>query len=484
MPTPDRSARRFIIVGAGFTGSMLAAHLLRRSATPAGITVIERVPTPGLGLAYATPNPAHLLNVPADNMSAFPDDPGHFLDWLATREGQSAPLPHRDAFVPRARYGAYVRDVLAQARAAAPPHVMFDVLHAEALGAATTGSGVQVRLSDGQTLAADAVALCVGHFPPAPPSLRAPEVYASPRFIGDPWDHAAIAGVDPQATVLVLGTALTMVDTVLSLEDQGHRGRIVAVSRRGLLPHRHGPTQPFASFLGRREMPRTVLDLMIALRDDVRRARAQGLDWRSAVDGLRAHHHRIWQALPMEERRRFLRHARPFWEVHRHRIAPEVADRIDAARRSGRLEVRAGRLRGLELTAHGIDAVIDTPRSRLRGLDGPAHGTVAAGDGGLVWRLSAGAMINAVGPACDYARIRHPLVRSLLDQGLARPDPLRLGLDVTEEGALIDARGTPSDRLFAFGPAAKAPFWEMTAVPELRGHCAQAARRLWQVPKA
>ncbi|PWC52704.1 FAD/NAD(P)-binding protein [Azospirillum sp. TSO22-1] len=482
MPIPHMPARRIAIVGAGFTGSMLAAHLLRCADTPTSITLIERAPTPGVGLAYSTPSSAHLLNVRAYNMSAFPDDPKHFLRWLWAHDEDSTVPPSGHAFVSRAVYGAYVRDVLAQAEAAAPPHVTLRILQGEAVRVAEGGDGVRLRLSNGMAVAADALALCVGHFPPAPPAVAAEGVADSPRFIGDPWDHAAVAAIDPEATVLVLGTGLTMVDTVLTLENQGHRGRIVAVSRRGLLPHRHEETRPFKSFLCPDVMPRTVLDVLIALKADVRRAAAEGLDWRSAFDALRPYHHRIWQFLPPEERRRFLRHARPFWEIHRHRVAPEVAWRIDAARRKGRLEVRAGRLRALDLTDDGIEALVEAPPSRLRGLTVAPEEIVAVQGRGLAWRVRAGAVINAAGPACDYSRVRHPLVRSLLDQGLARPDALRLGLDVTEDGAVIDARGSASERLFAFGPVAKAPFWEMTAVPELRSQCARAAQRLAQAP--
>ncbi|MBP2314886.1 FAD/NAD(P)-binding protein [Azospirillum soli] len=448
------------IVGGGFTGSILAAHLLRCADGPTSVHLIERAAAIGTGVAYSTRNSAHLLNVRANNMSAFPDDPGHFVRWLGTRDGQDEASASGHAFVSRACYGAYVQDVLAEARASAPPHVTLNVVRGEVVDVMPKPSAVHLRLAAGVSLPVDKVALCVGHFPPSPPSMAAPEVLNSHRFIGDPWDLPAIAAIDPDETIMIFGTGLTMVDTVLTLTDQGHRGPIVAVSRRGLLPLAHEETHPYKSFLCPDVMPRTVLDVLIALKADVQRARADGIGWRSVFDALRPYHHRIWRFLPLEERRRFLRHARPYWEVHRHRMAPEVATRIEAARASGQLTVRAGRLRSLTLMENGIEAVF------------------AERGGGPVRSLRVGAVINAAGPECDYQRIRHPLVRALLDRGLARPDALRLGLDVTEDGALIDADGLVSRRLFAFGPAGKAPFWEMTAVPELRSQCAQAARRL------
>ncbi|MCW2239727.1 FAD/NAD(P)-binding protein [Azospirillum canadense] len=462
------SKRSVAIVGAGFTGSVLAAHLLRNAEGPTTIHLIERADTLGTGLAYSTANAAHLLNVRAYNMSAFPDDPRHFLRWLWSKDDGEAVPPSGHAFVSRARYGAYIQDVLREARAEAPAHVALNTVQGEAVdlavddGSAPGGrKGVRLRLGTGAKLDVDAVALCVGHFPPSPPPVPAPEVFASDRFIGDPWNAAAVSAIDPDAPVLILGTGLTMVDVVLSLDNQGHRGPIVALSRRGLLPTTHVETRPFKSFVHPQVMPRTVLDVLIALKADVRRAREEGYDWRAAFDALRPYHPLIWKHLPLDERERFLRHARPYWEVHRHRMAPEVAARIDALRANGRLAVRAGRLTDLALTPDGVEATV-----RARG-----------GEDGT-WTRTVGVIINATGTECDYGRIRHPLMQALLRRGLARPDPLRLGLDVTEEGALIGEDGAASDRLFALGPVSRAPFWEMTAVPELRSQCANAARTL------
>ena len=469
------SKRRIAIIGAGFTGSVLAAHLLRGAAEPTSIHLIERAPSVGTGLAYSTPNSAHVLNVRAYNMSAFPDDPRHFLRWLWARDDDrenggaaGAVPPSGHAFVSRARYGAYIQDVLREAQAAAPPHVSLTVTRGEVVGLSQDGDGgrngdgaIRLRLGTGPSLNVDLAALCVGNFPPSPPGAADPEVLASDRFVAAPWDWQALAAIDPDAPVLILGTGLTMVDTVLTLEDQGHRGPILALSRRGLLPAVHEETRPFKCFVHPQVMPHTVLDVLIALKADVRRARAAGLDWRSAFDALRPYHHLIWKNLPMEERRRFLRHARPYWEILRHRMAPEVAARIGALVANGRLTIRAGRLRALRLVPGGVEATV-----RARGAEDS------------VWTRRAGAVINATGTECDFGRIGHPLVRALLDHGLARPDPLRLGLDVTEDGALIGEDGCASRRLFALGPVSRPPFWEMTAVPELRSQCAAAARHL------
>jgi uncharacterized NAD(P)/FAD-binding protein YdhS len=92
--------------------------------------------------------------------------------------------------------------------------------------------------------------------------------------------------------------------------------------------------------------------------------------------------------------------------------------------------------------------------------------------------LEAARVVNCSGPGCDYDRIQHPLVRSLLADGQVRPDPLRLGLDVTGNCATRDRHGAISRRLFAVGPVTKGAFWEITAVPDTRDQCESLARHL------
>jgi uncharacterized NAD(P)/FAD-binding protein YdhS len=266
--------------------------------------------------------------------------------------------------------------------------------------------------------------------------------------------------------VAIIGTGLTAVDVVLSLLDQGHRGPITALSRRGLLPQRHAETRPYHDFMANEPAPESLLQLLTRLRAEIRVAQAAGFNWRSVIDALRPHTERCWRALPEAERRRFLRHLRPYWEVHRHRMAPQSAQRLWDAYRSGQLARRKGRL--MTIAADEADLVL-----HYRSRDGRMH------------HLRAAHVINSSGPQFDISRVDHPLVKNALQQGLARPDRLGLGLEVTSDFELIGADGTSVPGLMALGPLARGNSWELTAVPELRSHCARAGRLLAaQIPRA
>ncbi len=433
------------IIGAGFSGTLLTLHLLRRCPRTTRIHLIERNSRFGPGAAYSTGNASHLLNVPAGRMSAFRDRPQDFQEWLAASNPDTPP-----SFVPRGLYGDYIRRLLLD-EIRKPANAGRLKLSRGAVLAIEEGPRLGLRLDRERRIEADLAVLAIGNFPPEPPPGADPAFLDSRFYRADPWADDSFTDLDPTEPVLLIGTGLTMVDAAITLFDQGHRGPIHALSRRGLLPRRHGGGPVAAPCHD--AFPTQLGALTRFLRRESRRAVAEGGQWQSVIDELRPFTQDVWHALSHEDRQRFLRHLRPWWEVHRHRMAPAVAERIDLALVRRQLHIHAGRIGGFELAEAGVAV-----RYRRRGSGEPVELQVAR-------------VINCSGPGCDYERITDPLVRSLLDGGLARPDPLRLGLDVTGTCALKSASGAISRRLFAVGPATKGAFWEMTAVPDIRRQC-------------
>jgi len=415
------------IVGGGASATLLALHLARAGVGP--IRLIERGPEPGRGIAYGTVQPEHLLNVPARRMSAFADDPEHFVRWFAARGGDS------EAFAPRMMYGDYLAELLAgEARV--------EVVRGEAVDADDRG----VTLRDGR-IDADVVVLAPGNLAPATPI----DISAlGERWVGDPWAGDFISGLGEGDDVLLIGTGLTAVDVAVTLETRGFRGKILALSRRGLAPRAHGLREPMVA------PQETLPSHCVGLLRRVRR-RSGEVGWRSAVHELRSVTQGIWKSAPDAERRRFLRHLRPWWDVHRHKIAPRIAETIGRMEAEGRLAFCAGRI-----------------------VSADSDGNVRWRPRGLTETRSFGAarVVNCTGPECDLARAGEPLLDSLLARGAIRADPLRIGMDVDCALRAIGADGRPSDRLYAIGPVTRSAFWESVAVPDIRVQAAQLADRI------
>jgi uncharacterized NAD(P)/FAD-binding protein YdhS len=425
-----------VIIGGGFSGTMLAAQLARRGLTA---IVVEGRGRAGKGTAFSTPEEVHLLNVPASKMSAWPDKADDFAETVA---GES----YRPTdFVPRRRFGAYVTAILDEARTSG----RVTVVDGQAIDAQPGEDGWTVTLADGSRVGARAVALAQGNQPPEP--LRAAEGVSPELFVNDPWSDRGRAAVlrvaEEGGDVLIVGTGLTMVDVVLSLDAAGHQGRIVALSRRGLTPRAHAPFEPAP--VERDEVPRgSVRGLWRWLRK-----RGAELGWRGAVDSLRPHSQALWQSLDEEQQKRFLRHARPWWDVHRHRIAPEVAAVLKRLIGEGRLEIVAGRIKSLRQGNRELVAGI-----QRRGTSETKERHFALG-------------VNCTGPLGAIGRSEDGVLRKLFDDGLARPDWLGMGLDVDDRSRVAGA-----ERLWAVGPLTKGRFWEIVAVPDIRGQVADVAK--------
>ena len=412
------------IVGAGASGTLTAVELVRVACHRGRALHVILVDDaePGLGVAYATTDEQHRLNVPAARMSALADDPGHFLRWAAADGLDVRP----DDFVPRMEYGRYLQELLADAQDRATGDVELTVVHATATGLLDRC----VVLDGARTVPVDATVLALGNPPPV-----IPDAFAShPGLIRDPWAPGALDDLDDAGRVLLIGTGLTMVDVALTLADRAPDTELVAVSRRGLLPRAHAarPVAPLAPVVA----PADDLTLDAAV-DAVREAiAADPRNWRAVVDGLRPVTQELWGSFSLRDRKRFLDGPARQWEVHRHRMAPQVAARIEGLQAEGRLRIAAGR---------------------------PGH------------LPHCDRAIACTGPDLDVRRSGNPLLQDLLDTGRGRPDPLALGLDTGPEGELVDAVGRPAPKTLVVGPLRRGALYETTAIPEIRCQAARVA---------
>ncbi len=452
---------RITIIGAGFSGSVLATELAR--GAPAG-TELYLVGVPesyGRGVAYGEARAEHLLNVRAKDLGATMDHPGEFAAWLnLSKRAESS-------FLPRLVYGEYLYSRLQGA--AQTSLAAFNQIGQEAIAVEREGSGFRVLLADGEDFFSDAVVLAVGTLPPQRLHGVGPRLLVDPAYVAWPWQRSlagedAIDSVDPDARVLIVGTGLTMADTVATLQRRGHRGPITALSRHGLLPRPHlveaGP--PIA-------LPPTVLHALNSgeVRLLLRALRSLAPivpDWRSLVDALRPYTQGYWKTLPDSERARFVRHLRSYWEIVRHRLAPSLHEELEQLQADGRLRIRAGRLLRARRGETAVEVLI---RER-----GQSHASAEQFD----------TLIRATGLDTDVERTSHPLLTQLRDAGLVSADPLGLGVRASPQFESLDRHGSAVRGLYCLGPLLRGQLWEITAVPELRVVARQLAGHLLKTP--
>jgi uncharacterized NAD(P)/FAD-binding protein YdhS len=454
-----------LVIGGGLSGAMLAAQLLRLPGKRQ-LLVIEPRAELGRGEAYSAIELGHTLNGNAARMSVDPDNADDLSQWLTDYiaaggwpESDEQHVPISELFPPRGIFGLYVQQRLAEAQAlGALNGSTVEHVRAEVVDLQTDAQAVRLTLSDGQHLQGSFAVLATGMFPAA----RTPQTESSGLNAAalDPWDVAAMQQLDPQSTVLIIGSGLTMVDAVVSLEQAGHRGPIEVFSRHGLLPHVRRQPPAWVDFLAEDHSIRTPRQLVRELRRHCREAIAQGIDWQAPLDTVRAHIGRLWNQATDVQRRQFVRHVRPWWESHHHRSPPLSAELVERLHGEGRLRIQAASFKGLVPSSSDVSI-----RIRRRG---EAQTVVVSG----------AALINSSGIEYDWRRVARPLPQQLLARGLIRPGPLALGIAAQVDGAVLDADGRVAGRLFAMGPPLRGMWWESTAVTDVASQAKALAARL------
>lgn len=462
--TPEANSTRMnttAIIGGGFSGTLAAVNLVRFAKKQQRVVIVNSGRPFGRGTAYGTTRPEHLLNVAARNMSAFPDHPDHFFQWLRSRcEFDSVPDAElRETFVPRQIYGDYVRGVATHFLGSHDPRsqVECNVIEGTAVDIEPRGDGGVVLLEKGQPIEAQNVLLATGNQPPA--GLPGAERLASDsRYVGNPWKNWHESLPNDDAHIVILGTGLTAVDVVVTLRKKGWNGRITAISRNGMLPQRHFRGIQWPSVVPDDGQHRSLQELSKLIRQDCERLRGVSQNPAIAVDKLRGRTQAFWQNLTIEEKQRFLKEYAPSWNVIRHRIAGPIHDAITDSLDCGQLTIIPATIQSLSAEERTIDvSLIDTSSQPQT-----VHGDL---------------VINCTGPKARFSNSGIPLYQQLFARGLAKPDDMDMGIAVDSHFAVIDADGQSSAFLHAIGPILKGTLWETVAVPELRAqamHVAQA----------
>lgn len=412
--------KRILIVGGGASGLLVAINIFRLAREAISVEIAEPREILGQGLAYSTTDEAHLLNVPAGRMSAFPDQPSHFVSWTS-RDG--------NYFAPRQEYGRYLLETLA---AEQDKSTQVKFAHRKVLVSDITASadGWNVKFIDGDRADYDQVVLAMGHgLPLETPALR--DVKGSSRYQADPWRQTQERFL---GTLVGLGTGLTFIDLALSHLRNHPENNVVGISRNGLLPEAH---------LARRAEPLPVPSEVRTSARAVREFIENSSDWRAAQDGVRHDLPEIWFNWSEEEKREFFTNHLRWWNVHRHRVSPEIQIEIEKALSEGRLKIIKDEVQRVSESSDGIMIELKS-------------GT----------QIKAERLVNCLG--YDAWR-ENCLLSTLVEKKIASRGPLGLGIQSDFPSFYVKTnQGRSHSNLYAIGPILLGERFETTAIPELK----------------
>jgi uncharacterized NAD(P)/FAD-binding protein YdhS len=446
--------KRITIIGGGASGTLVAANLLREAKGDVEINLVERKERIGRGVAFGTTRDSHLLNVPAGRMGAYPDAIDHFHKWLVENGHDHGP----DDFVPRMKFGEYLRDMLTRAAERRQPAVQLNIIDDEAVDMSVNDSSADVILRSGEILQSTNVVLAFGNFKPPHPTVADQSFINSPKYFQDPWNSGLYESLNEDDSIFIIGTGLSMIDVALHLHRNGHKGKITALSTRGLLPATHQLGHTYESFYEEIRSMRRITDILKSVRKHARKADSNGSNWRAAIDSLRPVTQQLWLDLPLAEKKYFKQHLSRYWDVARHRMPSEVRIVLDEMRDAGSLEIFRGRLTAITNVDGGFTIAFSTPQGEK------------AGDAKI--------LVNCIGSESCFSKVDSTFVRNLIARKHIRDDELNFGIDATADGRVIGKTGRPSSVVFTLGTALKGILWESTAIPEIRTQARALALQL------
>jgi uncharacterized NAD(P)/FAD-binding protein YdhS len=454
------------IIGGGFTGTMTAVQSILKSEKPIELFIVNEQQTFNIGVAYNPYSKKHLLNVIASKMSAFPDQPDHFLNWIMNKNE----FKHHDrtiianSFLPRKIYGEYLNSIWNETlEIAKSKNIRVNLIDSVVTDLDVTEKSVLIHLQDGTRIEVDKCVIATGNNVPRNPKIRNDKFYRSKNYFQNPWMIDSVSNLAGNKPVLIVGNGLTMVDTVLGLLEQKFEGEIFSVSPNGfnILPHRHAGMH-YSKFT--EELPEKISlrELVKLINKHVKAVRTFGVSAEPIIDSIRPHTQRIWKGLTDSEKQIFMSRLRHLWGVARHRIPLHTHDKIMQLRIEGKLHIHAGKI--IDFRENGNEEIeveyFDTKLNEVK-------------------KLNVSRIINCTGPETDLRNLENSFLKSGIEKGILTQDKLKLGIHAdTTTFEIFNSNGVRQPNLFTLGSNLKGELWESTAVNELRGQAERLAEKL------
>ena len=447
------------IIGGGASGTLTAIQLLHRLNAPAQVYLIEkRREATYRGNAYSSQLDYEPLNVQAGRMSLFNALPDDFFNWLKTnKQAECETEITKDSFVSRRWYGDYLTERMADAVKHAP-HIHFATITDEASEVKFNAGHENYRIAfkSNRVVNADYLIFATGNEAPADVFNPGEISGLNGHYISNLWAINPLDRIKSDEDILVVGTGLTMVDHVVSLQKRGHKGKIFCFSRNGYLPLTHVEVPQHYVIPFNKEQ-KSLTAIFSEIRKHVGDAAQQNIPWQNIMDAMRGNMSAMWKALSLDSKKNFLKRLRNFWEIHRHRMPVASASVIKNLTERGQLQIFSGTSKGIEV--HGQDVIF---KFIAKGQKEERTITVQR-------------IFNCTGPSGDYSKTNNTLIKNLITNGWMKQDELKLGIVTGERGEIIRRDGAALQNAFAIGPLRKATDWETTAIREIRVQAEETA---------
>jgi uncharacterized NAD(P)/FAD-binding protein YdhS len=434
------------IIGGGISGTLTVLNFIKQSTKQLTILWFDAGNKFCRGLAYSTSVNEHLLNVRANNMSLFVDEPDHFVNWLKKYNPSYSPTD----FVPRKIFGEYVQHVFNDLKKS-NPLVTIQQIAREVISVDKSNNGFEIKTET--IYHAHNLVLALGNFLPAHPHSASKQFITSENYFQNAFHDKIADQVKDKKIITIIGSGLTMIDLISSLSSFNYKEHIQIISPHAYIPQAHfeDPLPAIAPFL-QETTNYNLIKLLGLVNKQLKQAAKDGFNSHSVIDAIRPYATNIWLQFSLKEKKQFLRHLRHKWGVARHRAPAQSLKKFNQLQVAGKLSILKGRIFEITEMPAGFEiCYTDINQTRQK--------------------VSTELIINCTGPQSDYSQIESPLIRYLIKNALISPDPIHYGLNAAKNGRI-------SSNLYTLGSPLKGVLWESTAVPEIRLQAKELANEI------
>ncbi len=453
------------IIGAGFSGTLTAIHLIRNLVEPIEIIIINEQETFNKGIAYNPYSKQHLLNVAASKMSAFSDQPDHFFQWVCNQSEYTNKDKNslENSFLPRQLYGQYLVDIWSetiQSEQAKKANII--VINSSVIDLDVDDHNASLTLSNQEKIHVDICIMANGNQVPRNPTIRNTNFFKSTNYFQNPWTINSVTNMGSSLPILIIGNGLTMVDTVLGLLEHNFENEIFSISPNGfnLLPS-PGYVVQYTKFTEEISDQTTLLQIVQLFNKHRKILKRNGSTEESLITSLRPYSQKIWQQMSFQEKKLFMNRLRHIWGVARHRIPLQVYDKIQKLLIDRKLHIYAGKIVDISEDNQKISVEFYNKKQQKNE------------------KIIVSRVINCTGPETDFIQSEDHFLKKCMFKGIVSQDKLKLGINAdTSTFQVQDSKGNLHTNLFTIGPNLRGMLWETTAVNELRQQAETVAKNI------
>lgn len=326
---------KIAIVGFGFCGITTLYNLAFQNKYKE-ITIFEKSGFSTLGTAFSEFSQQYILNVPANNMSAFENLPDDFLQFL---NYDYPNLYSKDDFVPRYIYGQYLQLIKEDAFLFAQKNsIKINIVEDEVLEIQKKDNNFLITTKSQISEASELVLAT---------SFKQSQIKTDLEdkfFIKNLWDkkysyfHQESFFLENKVeNIFIVGLGLSAVDVIIGLKKRNYTGKIYAMSRRGNFPTEHlSYENNLASLINNFDAKKGVLFICKKIRKLLKEN--PNYELRNIIDSLRENAVELWHNLDEKNKKLFLKFL-PYWNIYRHHVPIESMKIINSMIETGQIEI-------------------------------------------------------------------------------------------------------------------------------------------------